>query len=196
MNFILSTALLLLLVMDPLGNLPFFISTLKHVPPERYYKIIIREALIALLVLAMFLVFGKNILEALQVSQGSLGIAGGIVLLLIAVKMIFGSPNETDMRHDGEPLIVPLAVPMIAGPSAVATIILIRGHADSNILESFAALLIAWTLCATILLFSRLLGRLLGNKVLDAGESLMGLLLAALAVEMLIKGIRNSFFPG
>ncbi len=201
MEFIFSTALLLFLVMDPLGNLPFFISSLKNVPPERYLKIIFRESVIALIVLTVFMLVGKNLLNVLQISQASLGIAGGIILFLIALQMIFCLPifspatdNEDKKRE--EPFIVPLAVPMIAGPSAAAVIILVRGRADSSLLDCFIALVIAWCVSTIILMFSKIISRVLGHKILDASESLMGLLLTALAIEMLVKGIKSAFFPG
>jgi MarC family membrane protein len=194
MEYIFTTAILLFLVMDPLGNLPFFINTLKKVPPERHVKIILREAVIALLVLAVFLCFGRKILALLQISQASLGIAGGIILFLIALKMIFGTPNGQEHKTYDEPLIVPLAIPMIAGPSSVATVILIRGSETATLGNSALALFIAWAAGTVILVFSTKLEKLLGQKFLDAAESLMGLLLTALAIEMLIKGIKSSFF--
>jgi len=201
MEFIFSTALLLFLVMDPLGNLPFFISSLKNVPPERYLKIIFRESVIALIVLTIFMLVGKNLLNVLQISQASLGIAGGIILFLIALQMIFCLPifspatdNEDKKRE--EPFIVPLAVPMIAGPSAAAVIILVRGRADSSLLDCFIALVIAWCVSTIILMFSKIISRVLGHKILAPSESLMGLLLTALAIELLVKGIKSAFFPG
>jgi MarC family membrane protein len=200
MEFIFSTALLFFLVMDPLGNLPFFISSLKKAPSERYLKIIFRESVIALVVLTIFMLVGKDILGILQISQASLGIAGGIILFLIALQMIFCLPifspaidNNEDKKRE-EPFIVPLAVPMIAGPSAVATIILVRGRADASLIDCFIALAIAWCLSTIILMFSKMLSRVLGHKILDASESLMGLLLTALAIEMLVKGIKSAFF--
>jgi MarC family membrane protein len=195
MEFILSTALLLFLVMDPLGNIPIFINELKHVPAEKQRRIIFREACIAFGVLSLFLLFGKNILALLQISQASLGIAGGVILFIISLKMIFSSGTPLPEGKE-EPFIVPLAIPMIAGPSALATIILIQGKAEATILKSFSALLIAWLGATLILIFAQAIARILGKKTVDASESLMGLLLTAIAVEMLIKGIKNSFFPG
>ena len=201
MEIIISNALLLFLVMDPLGNLPFFMNSLKNAPPERYLKIIFRECFIALVVLTIFMLVGKNILALLQISQASLGIAGGIILFIIALQMIFYLPIfspalESEDKRRGEPFIVPLAIPMVAGPSAAATIILTRGRADASLLDCFISLAIAWTITTIILMFSKAISRVIGHKLLDASESLMGLLLTALAIEMLIKGIKSSFFPG
>jgi len=194
LDFIISTTLLLLLVLDPLGNLPFFISTLKNTAPERFYKIILREALVALIVMTAFLLLGRRIIDMLQISQASLGIAGGIILFLIALKMVFSSPGENEGKLKEEPFVVPLAIPMIAGPSAAATLVLLRGRGDEFLMPSLIALVIAWLITTVILLFARTLARILGHKVLDAGESLMGLLLTALAIEMFINGIKSAFF--
>lgn len=195
MDSLISTTLLLFLVMDPLGNLPFFISSLRDVPPERCWRVILRESLIALAVLALFLLLGRRILDLLGISQASLGIAGGIILFLIALKMIFSVPEENKSQRHGEPLIVPLAIPMIAGPSAVATIILVRGQGADLLGWSALALLTAWLAATVILLFSRSIAKAVGDKALDASESLMGLLLTALAVEMFVNGVKGAFFP-
>ena len=120
---ILSATLLLFLVMDPLGNIPYFPIVLKNVEPSRQRTIIIRELLIALFVLIMFLFAGRHILGLLQISEPSLTVAGGIILFLIAVRMIFPGPAGLfGEQIDGEPFIFPLAVPFIAGPSSMTTV--------------------------------------------------------------------------
>ncbi len=185
-----STALLLILVMDPGGNLPMFVSLLKKQSGEGYRRIVLRESLIALAVLFLFLIFGETILELLQVSEPSLGIGGAVILFLIALKMVFGAPvMYSDQNHEKEPVIVPLAIPLLAGPSAITTVILVQS--SQPILVGAFALLLAWGAATVILLVGRQLARLLGNHVLDAVESLMGFLLAIIAVEMFVKGIRN-----
>lgn len=189
-----QTALLFFLIMDPLGNLPFFISTLSGVPPERYARIVLRESLIALAAMILMLLFGKAILGLLQISEASLGIAGGIVLLLIAVKMIFEKHEAVEARQPEEPFVVPLAIPMIAGPSALATAILVRGRTDLSLANALAALVLAWCGSTFLLLSSKTLARWLGRKVMEAAETLMGLLLAALSMEMLVNGIKRAFF--
>ena len=190
---VLSTALLLLLVMDPGGNLPVFVSLLRKQTARRYRRIILRESLIALAILFLFLCFGESILKLLQVSELSLGIGGAVILFLISLKMIFGAPvMYTDQNNEKrELLIVPLAIPLLAGPSAITTIILVRS--SQPILVGATALLLAWGAATLILLIGRWLARLLGNHVLEAMESLMGFLLAIIAVEMFVKGIRNLF---
>jgi multiple antibiotic resistance protein len=188
---ILSACILLFLVMDPFGNIPFFLSVLKTIPKERRKRVIIRELLIALLVLMGFLFVGPYFLRVMQISEPSLRIAGGLVLFLIAIKMIFGGTQEMFKgTPEGEPLIVPLAVPAIAGPSTVATILLLVGQEPSRWPEWLLSLCLAWLSAAVILLSSTELARFLGERVLTAIERLMGLILTAISVEMFLLGIR------
>lgn len=189
---ILSAALLLILVMDPFGNLPFFISALKPVAKERHTRIIIRELFVALAFLVVFLFAGAHILAVLQISEPALSVAGGTVLFLIAIKMIFPPPKGSrEEESSGEPFIVPLAVPYVAGPSALASVLLIMNQDPTRSLDWLFALLIAWTCTGLIILLSGFLARILGNKGLVAIERLMGMLLVAIAIQMVMTGIRN-----
>jgi len=190
-----SAALLLFLVIDPIGNIPAFLSILQAVPPERCRYILAREMLIALAVLIFFLFVGKYILVALQISQASLGAAGGIILFLIALRMIFPGPKGIfGEEADGtEPFIVPLAVPLIAGPAAMATLMLLMARDPDSWLLWLGALLLAWSASSVILLLSSHLARLLGKRTLMAIERLMGLALTAVAVQMLINGIEQAY---
>jgi multiple antibiotic resistance protein len=192
---IFSTALLLFLVIDPIGNIPAFLFILRSVPEERHRRIIFRELFIALIVLVLFLFFGPFILEALQVSQGSLGAAGGIILFLIAVRMIFPVPKGVfgEEAEAGEPFIVPLAVPLIAGPAAMATLMLLMARDPANWSQWLAALLLAWSISGLILLSADRLARLLGRRTLTAIERLMGLVLTAVAVQMFIDGVGQAY---
>lgn len=189
-----SAIFLLFLIMDPLGNVPIFLSILKSVAPERRRFIIIRELLIALLILLIFMFTGKYILALLQVSESSLGVAGGVVLFIISLKMIFkGSAEIFSNTPDSEPLMVPLAVPLLAGPSAIAAVILIMAQAPERWLDWGVALIVAWSLTGIILLFSEKLARNVGNRALMAIERLMGILLTLVATNMIIDGIKQSF---
>lgn len=191
---ILSTAFLLFLVLDPVGNIPAFLAVLNNVPPEKHWKIILREMLIALVALILFLVLGRYILAALRVSYGSLGAAGGIILFLIALRMVFPVPKGALPEDvDGEPFIVPLAIPLIAGPAAMATLMLLMARDPANWPQWLAALLLAWGTSGVILLVAERLARLLGKRTLSAIERLMGLILTAVAVEMLINGIGQAY---
>jgi MarC family membrane protein len=192
---ILSAALLLFLVLDPLGNVPIFLAMLKQVDRKRQRAIIVRELAIALGILVVFLFAGRYLLALLQISQSSLGIAGGIILFLIAIRMIF-SDIEDIFGHSpaGEPFIVPLAVPLIAGPSAMTTVMLLTAREPARWVDWLLALVVAWLASGVILYYSNGLNRVLGLKVLVAIERLMGLILTTVAVEMFISGIKQAFF--
>jgi MarC family membrane protein len=187
---VVSAAILLFMVMDPFGNTTVFMSVLRTVPREKRTLVVIRELIIALLVLLVFLFAGPHFLELMHISQSSLRIAGGIILFLIAVKMIFGRTEEIlKGLPDGEPLIVPLAIPAIAGPSAMATILLLTGQEPNRWPEWLLSLAIAWGSTALILMFSTRLAHLLGKRGLSAIERLMGLILTAVSVEMFMQGL-------
>jgi len=188
-----SASVLLFLVMDPLGNIPFFLSALRHTHPSRHRRVILRELLIALGVLTVFLFAGRYILLLLSISEPALSTAGGVVLLLIAVRMIFPSPDKPlqEEVHE-EPFVVPLAIPYVAGPSALATELLLMSREPERWAEWLGALLAAWTVCAVIILFSARLGRLLGHKGLVAMERLMGMVLITVAVQMLLNGMAQA----
>ena len=188
---ILSAGLTLLLIMDPLGNIPVFLSVLKKVQNEsRKRKILIRELAIALIVLLVFLFVGQYFLEWLNLRQEAVHIAGGIVLFLIALRMIF--PTENGVMGDlpeGEPFIVPLAVPLLAGPSTLAMLILLASSQPDRIIDWLIAVLGAWGVTSLIMLSSGKLHKLLGMRGLIAVERLMGMVLVAISVQMLLDGI-------
>ncbi len=192
---IFSAALLLFLVIDPVGNIPAFLFILQGVPEQRHRRIILRELFIALVALVVFLFAGQYILAALQISQASLGAAGGIILFLIALRMIFPVPKgvfgeEADV---GEPFIVPLAIPLIAGPAAMATLMLLMARDPTLWPVWLIALLVAWSISGLILLSADRLARLLGRRTLIAIERLMGLVLTAVAVQMFIDGVGQAY---
>jgi multiple antibiotic resistance protein len=188
---IISAATLLFLVMDPLGNVPIFLSVLDKVDPARRTRIVLRELLLALAVLVLFLFCGRYLLGFLKLSQEAIRIAGGIILFLIALKMVFPVARSAHAEDeiDGEPLLVPLAVPLVAGPSTMAVVILLATNDPARMGEWLLALLAAWFLSSLILLSATGLKRLLGRRGLIAMERLMGMLLIAVAVQMLLEGI-------
>ena len=185
-----SAALLLFLILDPLGNIPVFLSLLRELPPQRQRWVLARELLIALGVLMAFLWAGKYALELMHLRQESVSIAGGIVLFLIGIRMIF-PPPEGLMGEipDGEPFIVPMAIPLVAGPSGMAAVILMGSNDPSRLWDWSLALLIAWAATAAILFFATYLYKWLGQRALVAVERLMGMLLVAISVQMLMDGI-------
>jgi MarC family membrane protein len=174
-----------------LGNVPVFVSILSEVPQHRRIKILMRECIIALFVLLFFLFFGRQFLKLLNVSGPALSIAGGLVLFLIAIKMIFPSNTmfgESD-HIGGEPFVVPLAVPMIAGPSAITVIMLLAIQQENNISVMAGAIGLSW-LCASIILVSSFqLSKIFGPKIMTAVTRLMGMILTAISVEMFLKGV-------
>ncbi|WP_342669253.1 YhgN family NAAT transporter [Endozoicomonas arenosclerae] len=189
-----STAILLFLIMDPLGNMPIFISVLKTVPPRRRAKILMREMLIALFILVVFLFVGDSMLKTLHLRQEAVSIAGAIILFIIAIKMIFPPSRGGGIMGDtpdGEPFIVPLATPLIAGPSILATLILLGNQHPGEQGKLVTALLIAWGISAAILLCSGQFMRVLGNRGVFAIERLMGMILVMLSVQMFMDGIAN-----
>jgi len=187
---ILSAALLLFLILDPLGNIPVFLSLLKPLPPRRQRIVLVRELLIALAVLMAFLWAGKYALELMHLRQESVAIAGGIVLFLIGIRMIFPRPEGLmGAVPDGEPFIVPMAIPLIAGPSGMAAVMLMGSNEPGRLLDWSVALLLAWGATAAILMSATLLYKVLGARALTALERLMGMLLVALSVQMLLDGI-------
>ncbi len=189
---LLSATVLLFLVLDPFGNVPLFLVALKGLPEERKPRVIIREMLVALAVLVLFLFGGKYLLFFLQISEPSLSISGGIVLFLIAINMIFGGYEQAFAPASvSEPFIVPLAIPSIAGPSAIATILLLMAREPARWPEWLTAVFVSWFLSGIIVLAASRLHRLLGDRVLTALERLMGMLLTTVAVEMFIKGVRQ-----
>ncbi len=184
-----AAAVLLFLVMDPIGNVPFYLSALSRVPSGRVVRVVVRELLIALVVLVLFLFAGRHILGLLGISGPALTVAGGVVLFLIALRMIFPRREGQGEDLDGEPFIVPLAIPYVAGPSSMTTLILIMSREPERWPIWLAALGIAWGLTALILVFASHLRDALGRRALIAAERLMGMVLIAIAIQMLLDGL-------
>lgn len=192
MTEMISATILLLLIMDPLGNLPIFMSVLKHLEPKRRRKVLLREMLIALAIMLLFLFAGEKILAFLNLRTETVSISGGIILFLIAIKMIFPSheSSSSGLPAGEEPFLVPLAIPLVAGPSLLATLMLLSHQYPNQIGHLAGALLIAWGATVVILLLSGVFLKLLGEKGVDALERLMGLILIMLATQMFLDGIR------
>lgn len=186
-----SATITLLLVMDPLGNIPLFLSVLNNVDPRRRQWIILRESLIAFGILLLFLLFGQYILEGMHISPPALAIAGGIILFLIAIRMIFPHSDEDKSRLTGEPFIVPLAVPLIAGPSTMAMVMLLGNQAPYDMWRWVIALSTAWFFSTAILVFADYLRKVLGERGLIAIERLMGMILTTMAVQMFLTGFEQ-----
>jgi len=182
----------LLLIMDPIGNIAPFLSVLKTVPAERRRIVLVREILLAYCVLLAFLFFGTYLLPFLRLEQETLSIAGGIVLFLIALRMIF--PHEGSVVGEpleGEPFLVPLAIPLFAGPSTLASLLLLQRSSPGDSTLLLIAVTIAWAIGGAILLSSTFFYRVLRERGLIAVERLMGMLLVMVSVQMLMNGLKT-----
>ena len=185
-----SAAITLFLIMDPLGNLPIFMSVLKSIEPKRRRIVLARELIFSLIIMMVFLYSGQAVLNFLSVKQETVSIAGGIILFLIALRMIFPQPGGvTGLAPGEEPFIVPLAIPMVAGPSILAALILLANQDHSRMLDWTVALGVAWLISATILMFSTTLHKLLGERGLIAIERLMGMILIMISIQMFLDGL-------
>ena len=184
--------ILLLLVTDPFGNVPLFVSALAHVPATRRWRVIVRECVIAFVLLLAFMFFGRHFLEALQLSEISLRIGGGVILFLIALRMIFPQPGGVFGGHEAasEPFIVPLAIPALAGPSALVTVLLFSSRDVQDTMMHVAVLSLVAVVWLAVLLSAERMQRVLGERVMTAFERLMGLILTAMSVEMFLAGVR------
>src|SRR5690348_12060478 len=192
MDFV-SAVVTLFLIMDPLGNIPPFLSILSAVKPERRRRVLIREIFVAYLVLVASLFLGSVVLHLLRLDEATISVAGGIVLFLIALRMIFPSERPSEDTVDGEPFIVPLAVPLLAGPSALAFLLLLQRSAAGRTASLLLAMTIAWASSGVILLSATFLHRLLRERGLIAMERLMGMLLVMIAVQMFMDGVKSFF---
>lgn len=187
---ILSAAVILILVLDPVGNAPVFKAVLGKLPRGRRLRIIVRELLIALAILALFLFFGPFLLTAMNLTPPALAIAGGVVLFLVAIRMIFPTQAGLGLGEvDEEPFIVPLAMPMIAGPATITMVVLFTTREPERVMEWLAALLAAWAFSAVVLVASDYLLGLIGERGQRALVRLMGMILTAIAVQMLLGGV-------
>jgi MarC family membrane protein len=192
-NEFLSAAVVLALVIDPLGNVPLVNAMLAELAPARRRVVILRECAIAFATLALFMAFGRKFLDLMHLSETSVSIAGGVILFMIAIRMVFAHPEGVlgMPQRGGEPLIVPLAVPLIAGPSALATVMLMASREPEKIGMWGAALTAAMVFATVVLLAGAKLQEWLGERAMQAIERLLGLILTAVAVEMLLTGIKT-----
>ena len=189
----LSATILLVLITDPLGNIPFFIAALRHVRPERRRTVVVRECLVAFAALLFFLVAGRPILALLRLSEDALRVSGGVVLLIIAIRMIFPDRGARlgEEESEAEPFIVPVAIPLIAGPSAMATVLLMSTPDPLRMLSLAGSLTVTIAITAVVFVSSHRIRKVLGEQAITALERLMGLVLTAIAVEMLLGGIAS-----
>lgn len=191
----LEYVLLLFLVIDPFGNLPFVLAVIGDAPWNRYWRSIVREVLIAFLILSLFALGGDQILGCLNIERASLTVSGGVILFLISLKMIFHSAAEIfDDDYRDDPLLVPIAVPSLAGPSAITTVMILRTQQQAGLPELLTALSVVFLFTCGILLLGRRISFYLGWRGVQAMEKFMGLLLNLVAVNMILLGIKEFAF--
>lgn len=187
-----SAAITIFLIMDPLGNAPVFHAVLSRLEERRRMRVVARELCIALLILLGFLFAGNYILAFLGITQPSLNIAGGLLLFIISLRMIFPDPRDQgEVSNAEEPFIVPLATPLIAGPSTTAVLLLLSSTQPDRNLEWAVALCLAWFATTVLLVVSPQLLSIVGPRGARALERLMGMILVILATQMLLNGIRD-----
>lgn len=187
---LLSAALLLLIILDPIGNVPVFLATLDKVAPERRFRVIARECLIAYVILLLFALAGNHLMGFMHLSDYSMGIAGGFILFIIAFRMIFRRPDGVFGEATGaDPFIFPMAIPLFAGPSAIAFVLLLTSKAPERLVEWIIAISVAAAISTAILCSGSYLSRFIGKRGMMAMETLLGLLLTVVATQMLLDGI-------
>jgi multiple antibiotic resistance protein len=191
---ILSISITLFLIMDPFGNIPIFLPILEKVQEARRRKVLARELLLALVLIVIFVLCGRYVMTFLGLKQASVSIAGGIILFLIALRMLFPTTEgHTEKDLEGEPLLVPLAVPLVAGPSLLSVLLLFSSAGPEKIWQLLAASGLAWAGTFIVLFSSTFLIRFLTKRGLIAVERLMGMVLVALAVQLFLDGVSTYF---
>lgn len=192
-----ESALLLFLVIDPFGNLPFVLSVIGKVSAARYRRIILRETALAFLTLGLFALAGERLLGYLNIEQAAIAVAGGVILFLISLKMIFRSAAEIFVdSYSDDPFLVPIAVPSLAGPSAITAVMILRMQEQTGFATLMTALFVVMVFTVTVLLLGRRISEYLGQRGLRATEKLMGLLLNLVAVNMILVGVRDFLSVG
>ncbi len=188
----LTAFITLFLIVDPVGGIPAFTAALKNVDPKRVKIVILRECFIAFLLLALFAFFGRGFMSVLGLTQTALTIGGGLVLLIIALRMLF--PSRVGVygeMEDGEPYIFPIAMPMLAGPSALATVMILVNGAPGQIALWIVAIAVTMLCSAAIIICGDKIQKMIGRKATAAFERLMGLILVVIAVQMFLTGIAD-----
>jgi MarC family membrane protein len=192
-----SAIVLLFLVIDPFGNVAFFVAAMNAVEPQRRRRVIVRELVIAYVVMVAFLFIGQPLLAVLNISGPALTIAGGVILFLIAIRMVFpirGGQSQEEL--DGEPFIVPLAIPYVAGPSVLAVELLFMSNEPDRWPVWLLAVTAAWAGTAIVVIFGSQVAERLGRRGLVAIERLMGMILVAISIQMFLTGADIYFGRG
>lgn len=189
MDSIFTLALTFFLVANPIGNTPAIIALVKDFELQKQRIILFREAIFALVLALFFQYFGEHFLSLLNIKDFAVMMTGGVLLFLVSLTMIFSvSANETDSKPKQEPFIVPIATPIISGPGLLA-VIMLKSKLEANNLKISLAILLAWIGVTFILTFAPYLKNLLGKRGLVALEEVMGMVLALISIDMIVKGV-------
>ncbi len=201
LNFFIYSFIALFVIVDPIMNIPIFIAILEGFSREEFKKTVKRACIVGMLVLIVFTFFGVYIFKYLNIEMASFRIAGGILLLIISLEMLFGRKTKTEYSPEvvaekrEELAVTPLAIPLLTGPGAITTGIVLYGTAKSILdkLELFVAVVLVYTLSYIILSNAHRLFDILGNTGTIVIVRIMGLLLAAISVQFIVDGIRELF---
>jgi multiple antibiotic resistance protein len=180
--------------MNSVGHISAYLDMVESLERRRRRFIIIREMFLALCIMVIFNYVGDFLLLALEVDTQTILLSGGLILFLIAIRMIFPHKKHKIPIEKEEPFIFPIATPMIAGPSCLTTIMLYSHQSSRH--NVILAILVAWAFSITFLLLAQRIKDLVGKRALNAIERLMGLILTMMAVEMLLKGLKSVAIEG
>lgn len=182
-------AVILFLIVNPIGNVPTFLALLKGRSLADQQRILLREAFFSMCLALVFLFFGERFLCCFYVKDYALTVSGGIILFIVALGMIFPERGKADAEQREEPFLVPIATPLLSG-AGLLTMIILYSHQEDDLLKMSAAILLAWMAVGVVLVCSPYLQMLCGERGLAALEQLMGMLLMMMAVERLVHGVR------
>ena len=185
---LLTLTLILFFIMDPLGNIHHFLNHIEGIKPTRQRFIIIREMLFALIAMVIFSIIGDSLLSVLALSPETIYIASGVILLLTALKILFSPEERFPRKSNEEPFLVPLAIPIIAGPALLATVMLFS-NTEPSVVMMMSAIFIAWIASSILLLFSKQILNVLGTGGLTACERLVAMVLVLLSVQRIAQGV-------
>ena len=200
-EFLLTSFVALFIIIDPIGLTPIFIAITQGMDDSLRRKVALRSVLVSAFVISLFIVGGETVLGFIGISMPAFRIAGGILLFLTALDMLFQRrskrrENQTEQELVDDPSVFPLAIPLIIGPGAIATVILIAGAKPGLVGIASTGFITALVLLAVFVFFSAAsrIEKLLGKTGIDVLTRLLGMLLAALSVQFVIEGLLE-FFP-
>lgn len=190
---IIQLAMIFFIVTNPIGNSPTIIALIKDYSVREQQKILLREAIISMLLAMFFLFLGETFLNCLNIQNFALTTSGGVLLFIVALKMIFSTRDERQIVGPKQaPFIVPIATPLLSG-AGLLTMIMLYSKQEANDMKILLAILLAWVGVTAVLVAAPYMQIFLGKRGLAALEQLMGMLLAMIATEMIVNGFSLFF---